>query len=387
MPLGAPSRYWALSEWALVPLRAFLGVTFLVAGLQKIANPDFFSSSAPGGIHAQLQGAIRTSPISSVLTHFLGVSSALGWFIALAEVAIGVGTILGLWTRVAAVGGAVLSLTLFLAISYNSSPYYTGADIVFLFAWTPLIIAGGGERLSVDGVIHRASARELGAPAPELVAIPFAQVQALCGSFQAGKCRAQSGAPCDPNGCPVLEGPRPALPARASIDAVDRRTLVKGGFVAAIVAGASVILAAAAAGVGRVLHTSSSSASGPTTTTTTTTVPGETTTTGAGGTTPPGTQVALASQVPVNSAVSVTIPTNGDPGLLICTAANTFVCYDAVCPHAGCTVGYSPSANLMVCPCHGSQFDVTTGNVLSGPAPTGLTPYAVTEGSSGGLYI
>ncbi len=60
--------------------------------------------------------------------------------------------------------------------------------------------------------------------------------------------------------------------------------------------------------------------------------------------------------------------------------------FDAVCPHAGCTVGYSSAARLIVCPCHGSQFDPTTGAVEVGPAPHGLARIPVTKGSDGQLY-
>jgi thiosulfate dehydrogenase [quinone] large subunit len=61
--------------------------------------------------------------------------------------------------------------------------------------------------------------------------------------------------------------------------------------------------------------------------------------------------------------------------------------YDTVCPHMGCTVGYSPSNNLLVCPCHGSEFLVKNGDVISGPAPRGLTRLDVVEGSDGNLYL
>ena len=53
----------------------------------------------------------------------------------------------------------------------------------------------------------------------------------------------------------------------------------------------------------------------------------------------------------------------------------------------GCTVGYSPSNNLLVCPCHGSEFLVKNGDVISGPAPHGLTKLDVVEGSDGNLYL
>src|ERR1035441_1969507 len=54
--------------WVLMPLRLFLGVTFLFAGLQKLANPAFFRSSSPASIHAQLAGAVRSSPIHGLLS-------------------------------------------------------------------------------------------------------------------------------------------------------------------------------------------------------------------------------------------------------------------------------------------------------------------------------
>jgi len=44
----------------------------------------------------------------------------------------------------AGAAGAVLALTFFLTVSWNTTPYYYGADIVFLFAWTPFITMGAG---------------------------------------------------------------------------------------------------------------------------------------------------------------------------------------------------------------------------------------------------
>ena len=145
---------------ALLPLRAFLGFTFCFAGLQKLANPGFFQASNPGSIQVQLAGAVRRSPIHALISPLTHLAVPLGVLIAVAELAIGIGTLLGLWQRLAAAGGVALSLLLFLTVSFHSSPYYTGADIVFAFAWTPLLLAGAGPLLSADAAIAaRARAR------------------------------------------------------------------------------------------------------------------------------------------------------------------------------------------------------------------------------------
>ena len=59
---GPPGR-GALAGWALLPLRAFLGATFVFAGVQKLANPTFLTGTAPTSIHAQILSAIRLSPL------------------------------------------------------------------------------------------------------------------------------------------------------------------------------------------------------------------------------------------------------------------------------------------------------------------------------------
>lgn len=59
-------------------------------------------------------------------------------------------------------------------------------------------------------------------------------------------------------------------------------------------------------------------------------------------------------------------PTEGD-----------FRAFDATCPHQGCSVSNVADGQL-VCPCHNSTFDPTSGDVLGGPATTGLTVKDVT---------
>ena len=150
----------------LLPLRAFLGFTFCFAGLQKLANPRFFDASDPASIQAQLAGAAHRSPIHALISPLTHVAVPLGIVIAFGELAVGVGTLLGFRARAAAAGGVALSLMLFLTVSFHSSPYYTGADIVFAFAWTPLLLAGSGPVLSLDAAIADWAARRRDTRAP-----------------------------------------------------------------------------------------------------------------------------------------------------------------------------------------------------------------------------
>jgi nitrite reductase/ring-hydroxylating ferredoxin subunit len=43
--------------------------------------------------------------------------------------------------------------------------------------------------------------------------------------------------------------------------------------------------------------------------------------------------------------------------------------FDDTCTHAGCSLARGKlDGTTVTCPCHGSQFDVTSGAVLRGPA-------------------
>ncbi|EOD69184.1 DoxX family membrane protein [Amycolatopsis vancoresmycina] len=146
-------------SWALLPLRLFLGGTFLYAGLSKIFDPHYLDDTSPLGVHAQMLQAATTSPIGPLVSFAAEHPTVIGLVIAFGEVAAGLGTLLGLFTRVAAVGGFVLALSFYLTVSWTTRPYYFGADIVFAVAWTPLLIAGDAGLFSTTARLRAAIRR------------------------------------------------------------------------------------------------------------------------------------------------------------------------------------------------------------------------------------
>ena len=147
------------------------------------------------------------------------------------------------------------------------------------------------------------------------------------------------------------------------------------------------------AALGRAAGGTSDTSSQSTLPTVTTSPPTTAPVSSGGGTTPTtvaepsGTAVGAASAVPVGGSVAFTDPKSGDPALIIQQTADDFVAFDAVCPHAGCTVAYQASARLIACPCHGSEFNARTGAVIRGPATYGLTSIKVIKGANGNLYV
>jgi 3-phenylpropionate/trans-cinnamate dioxygenase ferredoxin component len=52
--------------------------------------------------------------------------------------------------------------------------------------------------------------------------------------------------------------------------------------------------------------------------------------------------------------------------------------FDDECTHEGCSLGAGElDGTTVTCPCHGSQFDVTSGAVLRGPAERPVRSRAV----------
>ncbi|MYV70181.1 DoxX family membrane protein, partial [Streptomyces sp. SID2131] len=145
----------------LLPLRVFLGFISVYAGMGKLCDPVYFDGGERGSMVKWLNSlhpwALAEPLRDFALQHPVGA----GLTVAFLQVVVGVLTILGLWQRVAAAVGALLSAALLLTVSWKSVPVYDSADIIYLAAWTPLIMAGAPV-YSLDGRLAGEAWRTLG---------------------------------------------------------------------------------------------------------------------------------------------------------------------------------------------------------------------------------
>ncbi|GAB3996859.1 hypothetical protein GCM10029992_18160 [Glycomyces albus] len=63
--------------------------------------------------------------------------------------------------------------------------------------------------------------------------------------------------------------------------------------------------------------------------------------------------------------------------VIVQPTADEFLAFSALCPHQGTIVEAPDDSGTIICPNHGSQFDLE-GELLQGPAETGLTEVDIT---------
>jgi thiosulfate dehydrogenase [quinone] large subunit len=336
---------------ALLPLRLFLGVTFVYAGIQKLSDPGFLHEGAPTYIGTQLHGFAAGTPGGFVLRTFaLPHPELAGVGVAITEILVGLLVTAGLYTRIAATVGLSLNLLLFLTASWHTTPYFLGPDLVFSFAWLPIVLAGAEGQPALDNVVERSSAALArrtslrateGGPPPE----PTTTRRVLLAEFA---------------GMAVAIGGISAL-AKGTYTAA--RSLAGGS-------GGSGGADAARPKAGGARTASGSSGS-------------PATAEGASKLPPGAVRLGPGKRLPAGQAATYSDPSDGSPDILIRDEEGGLKAFSAVCTHAGCTVGYE--GGTIVCPCHGGEYSAETGEVIAGPPPTGLAPKRVVE-SGGQIY-
>lgn len=309
-------------RYAILFLRLFLGVTFVYAALQKFADPGFLHPGSTTYIGAQLSGFARTSPIGFLLKAVaIPLAQLVGIGTMLTELGVGILVLAGVFTRAAAVVGALLNFTLFLTASWQVQPYFLGSDSIYTVAWIVLAIAGDLGFWTLTP----------GLPIPT----------------------------------------RPMDPSR-------REFLIRGG-------GAAIGLVWVLALLPRLAppRTGTAARLSPAASPSPVAAPS------AAAAVPAGTPVGTLSQLQAGGgSLPFQLPQTGDPGLVVRLGGNQVAAYDAVCTHAGCTVQYDPGQKLIVCPCHGAEYDPAhQAQVVAGPAPSPLQELKTAVGADGTIYV
>ena len=327
----------AVPAAVLLPLRAVLGLSFADAGVGKLLAPGWFGHG-PQSLAAQARVFARGSPLHGLVTVVVLPHPVLfAFLIATAELAVGLLTLAGLSSKLAAATGLALSVSFFLTASWHTRPFFYGADLPFAVGWLVLLRAGHGGLPSVDRWLAERQRADAGLPPDDrLLAVRADRIQELCAaSSPHGGCAAAVGLACRGASCPL------ALPSPSAASASRRAFLQRAAAAGATLAGVG-LLGGLTAAVGSVLGPRDSQAAPSAGT-----LPGPTArsagpprTSASPGRVPRGVRIGSLTDVPVGQAAVFTDPRSGRPGILVRLGPSRVVAYDAVCTHAGCTVGF-----------------------------------------------
>lgn len=321
----APDRRLA---YATLPLRFFLGVTFLYAGLQKIADPGFLRPGASTYIGTQLQAFAAHSPVGFLLDSLAVPAPQLtGLAVIAIELVIGLAVVLGIATRWAAGAGALVNFGFFLTASWTVQPYFLGSDGIYTVAWITLVLVGD---------------QGLAAAGPYLLK-------------ELGFTQSSPG-------------------RRAALDPGRRRLMLQLGAGAVALVWVLSVLPRTRPAI------PASATPSPTPPTTPGATPSATPS-------PTGAKIGSLADLKAQGALTFNDPATGDPAVALQLNGGSVVAFDAVCTHAGCEVEYDSGQKLLVCPCHGAEFDpARAAAVVAGPAPTPLASIKVQLASDGNIY-
>jgi len=163
---SAPSLWRRFNNgWATIPMRLFLAALFGFAGYAKLTYPGFFDPNSPIGLKSTIDAVKANSPIGGALGPLSDHPSLFGHITAFAEIAIGLGLLVGLLTRLAALGGIALTTMIALSVNWNgikeytgSSGWFTSVDIAVAVALSVYLLGGAGP-LSLDYLLASRRAR------------------------------------------------------------------------------------------------------------------------------------------------------------------------------------------------------------------------------------
>ena len=155
---------WRNQAPALRIMRLWLGITWIYAGWDKASDPGFLSAGSSTYIGSQLSGYATHSPLGFAFDTLIEYASLVGGFVIISEFAIGLATLLWVAPRLAAFGGFLMSLGLWLADTFHVSPYFLASNTAYAVLWLSylLLLIGNGKRKVFTMSLERRSVLRVG---------------------------------------------------------------------------------------------------------------------------------------------------------------------------------------------------------------------------------
>ena len=188
------SSSWRNQAPALQVMRLWLGITWIYAGWDKASDPGFLTASSSTYIGTQLSGYSTHSPVGFAFIKLIEHATVVGAFVMISEFAIGLATLLWVAPRLAAFGGFLMSLGLWLADTFHVTPYFLASNTAYAVLWLTylLLLVGNGKRKVFTMSLERRSVLRVGITGVLAVAFAgagkfFAKAAPATSSSAAGK--------------------------------------------------------------------------------------------------------------------------------------------------------------------------------------------------------
>lgn len=95
-----------------------------------------------------------------------------------------------------------------------------------------------------------------------------------------------------------------------------------------------------------------------------------------------GTLLGLVTEIPVGGGKVFT----AQKVVVTQPVKNEFRAFSAICTHVGCICNQVVNGTIN-CPCHGSEFKITNGAVVTGPAPAPLPARTIDVSADGKIFL
>ena len=170
---------WRNQAPAFRIMRLWLGITWIYAGWDKATDSGFLTPGSSTYIGTQLSGFSTQSPLGFAFNKLIEHATLVGGFVMISEFAIGLATLAWVAPRLAAFGGFLMSLGLWLADTFHVSPYFLASNTAYAVLWLSYLLAlvGNNKRKGFNMSLERRSVLRVGITGA--LAVAFAGVGKL----------------------------------------------------------------------------------------------------------------------------------------------------------------------------------------------------------------